>query len=94
MDNETAFSLLIAIKLNHGTGTKTGYGKLLTIKYKLGGKEGTGQPVKMKVLISPDQVKPKKRHSTPEAIPAFFMAETYYKLILICSIALFLILVG
>lgn len=41
MDNETAFPPLIAIKLNHGTGTKTGYGKLLTIKYKLGGKEGT-----------------------------------------------------
>ena len=41
MDNETAFPPLIAIKLNHETGTKTGYGKLLTVMYKLDGKEST-----------------------------------------------------
>ena len=41
MDNETAFPPLIAIKLNHETDTKAGYGKLLAIMYKLDGKEST-----------------------------------------------------
>ena len=48
----------IAIKLNHETDTKTVYGKLLTIMYKLYGKESTA--TETIVLIFPDKVNPKK----------------------------------